>query len=121
MESRLILITGPKNSGKTLKAKEISLNFNENEIVWKTQPNEYVSSIVDYYKSITTKKTRLLIFDDVSDEMFLFNLMLLYKYKFLTFENKKLSIIIVCEPNINKNKFMDLAIAHKIESMHYNL
>lgn len=121
MESRLILITGPKNSGKTSKGNEISLNFIDDEIVKKTQPKEYVSSILDYYKSIVTKKTKLIIFDDVNDEVFLFNLMLLYKYKFLTFENKKLSIVIICEPNINNEKWMDIAVAHNIESMNYNL
>ena len=88
--------------------------------VWDTAPCTIIPT-PPMPNTAWTSKTRLLIFDDVSDEMFLFNLMLLYKYKFLTFENKKLSIIIVCEPNINKNKFMDLAIAHKIESIHYNL
>lgn len=121
MESRLIIITGHKNSGKTSKAKEIAKSFLDNEIVWQTQPKEYISSIIDYYKSITTPKIKLLVFDDVGDEMFLFNLMLLYKYKFITFGNKKFSIVIVCEPNINKDKYMDMAVAHKIESMFIEL
>jgi archaellum biogenesis ATPase FlaH len=121
MESRLFVITGPKNSGKSLKAKELALGFNDNEISYQLQPFEYISRTLEYFKTITSRKTKILVIDDINDTVFLFGMMMLYKYKRLHFENKKLSIVLVCEPNIDHNKWMDLAVEHKIESSFINL
>jgi hypothetical protein len=119
MEAKLTIITGPKNSGKTLRAKEMALQFKNDEVIWELQPMEYVSRIMVYWAEIIKPNTKMVVIDDIDDEIFLYNLMLLYKYKNLS--KIKVSMVLVCERNINENKWVKNASANGIEAWWLNL
>jgi hypothetical protein len=119
MEAKLTIITGPKNSGKTLRAKEMALQFKNDEVIWELQPMEYVSRIMVYWAEIIKPNTKMVVIDDIDDEIFLYNLMLLYKYKNLA--KIKVSMVLVCERNINENKWVKNASANGIEAWWLNL
>lgn len=119
MEAKLTIITGPKNSGKTLRAKEMALKFKNDEVIWELQPMEYVSRIMVYWAEINKPNTKMIVIDDIDDEIFLYNLMLLYKYKNLA--KIKVSMVLVCERNINENKWVKNASANGIEAWWLNL
>lgn len=95
MEAKLTIITGPKNSGKTLRAKEMALEYKNDEVVWQQQPSEYVSRTLVYWAYIIKPNTKMVVIDDIDDEIFLYNLMLLYKYKKLA--KLKINMVLVCE------------------------
>jgi len=119
MEAKLTIITGPKNSGKTLRAKEMALKFKNDEVIWELQPMEYVSRIMVYWAEIIKPNTKMIVIDDIDDEIFLYNLMLLYKYKNLA--KIKVSMVLVCERNINENKWVKNASSNGIEAWWLNL
>jgi hypothetical protein len=119
MEAKLTIITGPKNSGKTLRAKEMALQFKNDEVIWELQPMEYVSRIMVYWAEIIKPNTKMVVIDDIDDEIFLYNLMLLYKYKNLA--KIKVSMVLICERNINENKWVKNASANGIEAWWLNL
>jgi hypothetical protein len=119
MESKLTIITGPKNSGKTLRAKEMALEYKNDEVVWQQQPFEYVSRTLVYWAEIIKPNTKMVVIDDIDDEIFLYNLMLLYKYKKLA--KLKVSMVLVCERNINEAKWVKNARANGIEAWWLNL
>jgi hypothetical protein len=119
MEAKLTIITGPKNSGKTLRAKEMALQFKNDEVIWELQPMEYVSRIMVYWAEIIKPNTKMVVIDDIDDEIFLYNLMILYKYKNLA--KIKVSMVLICERNINENKWVKNASANGIEAWWLNL
>jgi hypothetical protein len=61
----------------------------------------------------------MVVIDDIDDEIFLYNLMLLYKYKKLA--KLKVSMVLVCERNINEAKWVKNARANGIEAWWLNL
>jgi hypothetical protein len=119
MEAKLTIITGPKNSGKTLRAKEMALEYKNDEVVWQQQPFEYVSRTLVYWAEIIKPNTKMVVIDDIDDEIFLYNLMLLYKYKKLA--KLKVSMVLVCERNINEAKWVKNARANVIKAWWLNL
>jgi AAA15 family ATPase/GTPase len=119
MEAKLTIITGPKNSGKTLRAKEMALQFKDDEVVWELQPMEYVSRMLNYWESIIKHNTKLIIIDDIDDEIFLYSIMSLFKYKALT--KVKSNIVLVCEKNIDANKWYKVKMLHNIKCDFINI
>ena len=119
MEAKLTIITGPKNSGKTLRAKEMALEYKNDEVVWQQQPSEYVSRTLVYWAYIIKPNTKMVVIDDIDDELFLYNLMLLYKYKKLA--KLKISMVLVCEKNIDESKWVKNARANGIDAWWLNL
>jgi dissimilatory sulfite reductase (desulfoviridin) alpha/beta subunit len=113
MKNKLTIIIGPKNSGKTLKAKEIALNYNSDEVVWTLQPLQYVSKMLNYWDAIIKPKTKLVVIDDIDDEIFLYSMMSLFKYKKLT--KVKTDIVLVCDRNITEMKWVKIKILHNID------
>jgi hypothetical protein len=113
MENKLTIITGPKNSGKTLKAKEIALTFKENEVSWNLYPINYISRMLNYWETITKAITKLVVIDEVDDELFLFSMIMLFKHKKLA--NKKMNLILVCEKNIDQDKWYRITLLHNID------
>jgi AAA15 family ATPase/GTPase len=119
MENKLTIITGPKNSGKTLKAKEIALTFKENEVSWNLYPMNYISRMLNYWEAITKAATKLVVIDEVDDELFLFSMIMLFKHKKLA--NKKMNLILVCEKNIDQDKWYKITLLHNIDCEFINL
>lgn len=113
MTNKLTIITGAKNSGKTLKAKEIALNYNTNEVLWALQPMQYVSKMLNYWQTLIKPNIKLVIIDDIDDEIFLYSMMSLFKYKKLTKVN--CDIILVCEKNIDETKWYKIKMLHDID------
>jgi hypothetical protein len=113
MKNKLTIIIGPKNSGKTLKAKEIALNYNSDEVVWTLQPLQYVSKMLNYWDAIIKPKTKLVVIDDIDDEIFLYSMMSLFKYKKLT--KVKTDIVLVCDRNITEMKWVKIKTLHNID------
>jgi len=119
MENKLTVITGPKNSGKTLKAKEIALTFKENEVSWNLYPMNYISRMLNYWEAITKAATKLVVIDEIDDELFLFSMIMLFKHKKLA--NKKMNLILVCEKNIDQDKWYRITLLHNIDCEFINL
>lgn len=119
MEAKLTIITGPKNSGKTLRAKEMALEYKNDEVVWQQQPSEYVSRTLVYWAYIIKPNTKMVVIDDIDDEIFLYNLMLLYKYKKLA--KLKINMVLVCEKNIDESKWVKNSRANGIDAWWLNL
>jgi predicted AAA+ superfamily ATPase len=119
MENKLTIITGPKNSGKTLKAKEIALTFKENEVSWNLYPMNYISRMLNYWEAITKAATKLVVIDEIDDELFLFSMIMLFKHKKLA--NKKMNLILVCEKNIDQDKWYRITLLHNIDCEFINL
>jgi hypothetical protein len=113
MDAKLTIITGPKNCGKTLRANQFTLDCDIDKVVCVKQPEEYVSRVLDYWASIVKSNTRLVIIDDIDDEIFLYNMMLLYKHKKLA--KMGISLVLVCEKNIKERKWVRNSVDHNIE------
>lgn len=113
MEAKLTIITGPKNCGKTLRANQFRLDCDDDKVVFTKQPEEYVSRVLDYWASIVKSNTKLVIIDDIDDEIFLYNMMLLYKHKKLA--KMGISLVLVCEKNIKERKWVRNSVDHNIE------
>lgn len=113
MDSKLTIITGPKNCGKTLRANQFRLDCDDDKVVFTKQPDEYVSRVLDYWAAIVKSNTKLVIIDDIDDEIFLYNMMLLYKHKKLA--KMGISLVLVCEKNIKERKWVRNSVDHNIE------
>lgn len=112
MEAKLTIITGPKNSGKTLMAIEIASQSDIDKVVYTEQPKEYVSRVLDYWAGIVNSSINMVVIDDIDDEIFLYNMMLLYKHKKLA--RAGISMVLVCERNINERKWVRNSVDHNI-------
>ena len=119
MEAKLTIITGPKNCGKSLKASEIASECDIDKVVYTEQPTEYVSRVLDYWADIVKPNTNMVIIDDIDDEIFLYNMMLLYKHKKLA--KMGISMILVCERNIKGFKWVRNAVDHNIKCDFINI
>jgi hypothetical protein len=97
----------------------MALEYKNDEVVWQQQPFEYVSRTLVYWAEIIKPNTKMVVIDDIDDEIFLYNLMLLYKYKKLA--KLKVSMVLVCERNINEAKWVKNARANGIEAWWLNL
>jgi hypothetical protein len=115
MQSNLMIFNGPKNSGKTLKAKEIALDYNENELIFVSEPLYEVDKILIYFNKFVNKNTKLIVIDDIRNIFFLFNIMFLYKYKKSLYKARNINIILICDENIDEKKVVKLAVNHKID------
>jgi hypothetical protein len=113
MEAKLTIITGPKNCGKTLRAYQFTQDCDDDKVVFTKQPNEYVSRVLDYWAEIVKSNTKLVIIDDIDDEIFLYNMMLLYKHKKLA--KMGISLVLVCDRNIKERKWVRNATDHNIK------
>lgn len=112
---QITVIIGGKNTGKTLKAKELSLGFKNDEIFWDLQPFEYLSSIREFYQNKIKRKTKILIVDECNDSIFISNLILLSKYNHLMSNFGKFNIIIICDDNIKAADIQKKSLNLKID------
>lgn len=119
MDAKLTIITGPKNCGKTLRANQFRLDCDDDKVVFIKQPDEYVSRVLDYWAAIVKSNTKLVIIDDIDDEIFLYNMMLLYKHKKLA--KMGISMVLVCDRNIKEFKWVRNAVDHNIKCDFINI
>lgn len=115
MESNLLIFTGPKNSGKSLKAKNVILNYKEHQVVNISEPLNDIDKLVVYFNDIVKESTKLIVIDDIRNIHFLFNIMLLYKYKKAMYKSRNINIILICDYNIDEKKVVKLAVNHNID------
>ena len=119
MDAKLTIITGPKNCGKTLRANQFRLDCDDDKVIFTKQPDEYVSRVLDYWAAIVKSNTKLVIIDDIDDEIFLYNMMLLYKHKKLA--RMGISMVLVCDRNIKEFKWVRNAVDHNIKCDFINI
>jgi hypothetical protein len=111
---KLTVISGPRDSGKTLKAKEIALDFHKDEVVWIQPINilrDQMPNINGFYFNMCNKNTKLIIFDDVQNAETLNFYIALSKYSSLTVHKQMFHpfeitprFIIVCDSNVQKSQ-----------------